>query len=143
MDEQPERQHEKTPEAGPAAQRPPQLRRSRSNRVIAGVAGGIAEHFNIDPTIVRLAWVALAIFAGGGVILYLVAWLLMAEDDTPPGERVTPPPRDDTAARYIIGGILIMIGVAALAGPITVAFVRIGIPAVLIVIGLAIILMRR
>jgi phage shock protein C len=54
--------------------------RSTSDRKIAGVCGGLAEYFVLDPTIVRITWVILSIVAGAvvfGVIAYIVAWLVM------------------------------------------------------------------
>jgi len=55
------------------------LYRSKKNRVIAGVCGGIGEYFNIDPTLVRLLWV-LFIFAGGsGLLAYIIAWIIIPE----------------------------------------------------------------
>jgi phage shock protein PspC (stress-responsive transcriptional regulator) len=55
------------------------LRRSITNRTIGGVCGGIAEFFDLDPVLVRLIFVLLAIFGGAGVILYIVAWIVMPE----------------------------------------------------------------
>ena len=55
------------------------LRRSITNRTIGGVCGGIAEYFNIDPVLVRLIFVVLAVFGGAGVILYVIAWIVMPE----------------------------------------------------------------
>ncbi len=56
------------------------LYRSRHERVIAGVAGGIADYFNVDVTLIRLIWVV-AIFAGGsGLIAYIVAALIIPEE---------------------------------------------------------------
>jgi len=53
------------------------LFRSQSEKKIAGVCGGIGEYFDIDPTIIRLACVAL-LFAGGSAILaYLLAWIIV------------------------------------------------------------------
>lgn len=53
------------------------LYRSKKNRVIAGVCGGIAEYFNIDPTLIRLLWI-LFIFAGGsGILAYIIAWIII------------------------------------------------------------------
>lgn len=57
------------------------LYRSRTNRVVAGVAGGLAEMFNVDPVLVRLAFVALALVNGFGILLYLVMWLLVPNED--------------------------------------------------------------
>jgi phage shock protein C len=53
------------------------LVRSRINRKIAGICGGIGDYFQVDPTLVRLLWIA-AIFAlGTGLLLYLVLWIVM------------------------------------------------------------------
>jgi len=56
---------------------PRRLRRSNHDRMIAGVSGGIADYFGIDPIIVRLGFVALALLGGSGVGIYLIAWLVM------------------------------------------------------------------
>ena len=58
------------------------LYRSTSNRMIAGVCGGIAEYFNVDPTIIRLAYVILSVFtvAFPGIIVYIIASLIMPQD---------------------------------------------------------------
>lgn len=56
------------------------LRRSNTNRVLAGVCGGIGEYINVDPNIIRLAFAAIALFGvGSGVLLYVIAWLVMPE----------------------------------------------------------------
>jgi phage shock protein C len=56
--------------------------RSRSDRMMAGVAGGLAEEFGLPTTIVRLGFVLLTIFTGGtGLILYAVLWFVMPEGD--------------------------------------------------------------
>jgi len=58
------------------------LKRSRSNRVIAGVCGGVGEYFNIDPVVVRIIWVLIAFMPGGpGFLAYLVCALIIPEDD--------------------------------------------------------------
>lgn len=56
------------------------LYRSRSDRFIAGVAGGMAEYFRIDPTLVRLLWVAAGLMHGLGVIAYLIAMVVIPEE---------------------------------------------------------------
>lgn len=56
------------------------LRRSRTDRKLAGVAGGLGRQFDIDPTIIRVAFVVLAIFGGAGLLLYGVCWLLVPEE---------------------------------------------------------------
>ena len=52
------------------------LVRSRNDRMIAGVAGGLAALFNIDPLLVRIAFLVLAFMNGFGVMLYLALWLI-------------------------------------------------------------------
>ncbi len=58
---------------------PKKLRRSRSDRMVAGVCAGLAEYFNIDPVLVRLVFVLLALAGGPGVLLYIVLWIIMPE----------------------------------------------------------------
>lgn len=58
------------------------LRRSRDDRKVAGVAAGVARHLDIDPLLVRIAFVVLTFFGGGGLILYGVCWLLVPEEGT-------------------------------------------------------------
>ncbi|MDR0438100.1 MAG: PspC domain-containing protein [Bacteroidales bacterium] len=55
------------------------LRRSTTNRVIGGVCGGIAEYFELDPTLIRLAFLILAFLGGGGILIYIVAWIIVPE----------------------------------------------------------------
>src|SRR3954469_7832268 len=57
------------------------LTRSSSDRVIAGVAGGLGRYFSIDPVVVRIAFIVGTFFGGAGVIAYLAAWLLVPSDD--------------------------------------------------------------
>ncbi len=56
------------------------LCRSRVNKKIAGVCGGIAEYFNIDPSLVRVGWVLLSLFAGSGVLAYIICMIIMPEN---------------------------------------------------------------
>lgn len=65
---------------GPGGHDPGRLYRSRTNRVIVGVCGGIAEHFNIDPIIIRILWVLLSLGYGTGLILYLVLAIIIPEE---------------------------------------------------------------
>lgn len=53
---------------------------SRDDRIIAGVCGGIAKTYDIDPLWPRLIAVLLAIYGGVGIILYLVAWMVLDEE---------------------------------------------------------------
>ena len=58
-----------------------QLRKSSTNRKITGVCGGIGEYFGVDPTLVRLGFVALSLFAGGGLAVYIIASIIMPEGE--------------------------------------------------------------
>lgn len=53
------------------------LYKSSSNYMICGVCGGIAEYFNLDPTLVRLAWVLFSCLGGSGVLAYIVAAIII------------------------------------------------------------------
>jgi phage shock protein PspC (stress-responsive transcriptional regulator) len=55
------------------------LCRSRQNRSLAGVCGGIAEYLGWDPTLVRVAWIILTLLGGSGILIYLILWLVMPE----------------------------------------------------------------
>jgi phage shock protein C len=58
------------------------IQRSRNERMIAGVAGGLAAYFKIDPLIVRLGFALLALMNGVGILLYLILWLLLPNEDS-------------------------------------------------------------
>lgn len=53
------------------------LYRSSTNYMLAGVCGGIAEYFNIDPTLIRLAWVLFCALGGSGILAYIVAAIII------------------------------------------------------------------
>lgn len=58
------------------------LTRSRNNRMIAGVCGGVAEYFSLDPSLVRLGYALLTLFtAFSGVIVYIIMWLIIPEEN--------------------------------------------------------------
>ena len=53
------------------------LYRVEEGKMVAGVCGGVAEYFNIDPTVVRLGWALVSAFAGAGIIAYIAAAIIM------------------------------------------------------------------
>lgn len=59
------------------------LYRSRSNSMIAGVCGGLAEYLGLDPTVVRLLYVLLSIFSAGfpGILVYIIAMIIIPLED--------------------------------------------------------------
>ena len=56
------------------------LYKSSTNKMIAGVCGGIAEYFDLDPTLVRLGWVVFCALGGSGVLAYIIAAIIMPSD---------------------------------------------------------------
>lgn len=60
----------------------PALRRPTEGRLVAGVAAGLADHFDLDVVVVRIALVALTLVGGLGVPLYVAAWLLVPDEGT-------------------------------------------------------------
>jgi signal transduction histidine kinase len=80
--------------------------RSRSDRILTGVAGGLAEQLGVDAVIIRLAFVVLSFAAGAGVIAYLVCWALSVD----PGTEPQPRPRVDSSVatqRGIAVGLIV------------------------------------
>lgn len=57
------------------------LTRSRTNRKLAGVCGGIAEFFDVDVTVIRILWVLATFLGGSGLLAYIICALLMPEGD--------------------------------------------------------------
>jgi len=117
---------------------PKRFYRSTTDRRIAGVAGGLAEYFNIDPLLVRLIFVILLLVGGGGVLLYIILWIITPEnpviynqtqnsstmenqqttygEQKPPEEsRKTQPPQHKNRGNLIGGLVLITLGVLFLA----------------------------
>lgn len=97
-----------TETTAPPAPEPPvrRLHRSKSDRVLGGVAGGIAEYFRIDPVIVRVAAVALVVAGGAGILLYLAALVLVPNE----GEEAHKPGRAVT----ILGVLLVAVAVGSI-----------------------------
>jgi len=65
---------------------PKRLHRSRTDKMIGGVCGGLGEYFNIDPTIIRILWVVLAVvpLPGSAILAYIILWIIMPPDPAPP-----------------------------------------------------------
>ena len=115
-----------------------QLRRSITDRKVAGVAGGLGRHLNIDPTILRVAFVVLVFFGGAGLLLYGALWLFVPEEGKDNAVISTNP-----SARNVV---LIVVGVLAALLIIGDSWGRVGwFPWPLAIVGLvvAVILMNR
>lgn len=61
----------------------------RKNGKIAGVCGGLASHFGIDATIIRIIWLILASGAGSGLLVYLVMWIVMPKEKVQVSEKTS------------------------------------------------------
>ncbi len=59
-----------------------QLYRSKKNRIIGGVCGGLGEYFNVDPTLIRLVWVIVFLMGGSGLLVYIIFWIILPEEDS-------------------------------------------------------------
>jgi phage shock protein PspC (stress-responsive transcriptional regulator) len=105
------------PPAGPPARA--QLRRSRTDKILGGVSGGLAEYSGVDALLWRVGFVALTLAGGAGFIVYLLLWLLMPAGPTfygaPEERRVKKPagPRSPVPG-MTIAALLIVVGVLAL-----------------------------
>jgi signal transduction histidine kinase len=129
----------KTADATPATTAPgDRVRRSASNRMVAGVAAGLGEHWGVDPALVRMAFVVLCLCAGTGAVLYVLAWSVTAEEPERPRHAARPPSlRQGTAfGLIVIGGVFLLRAVGLWFGD------PIGIPIVLASVGWAVIYAR-
>ena len=56
------------------------LYRSRSNRQVGGVCGGLAQYFNLDATLIRILFVVLAVLGGSGLLIYVLLWIIVPNE---------------------------------------------------------------
>jgi len=84
------------------------LYRSQSNRMIGGVCGGFAEYFSIDPNLVRLAWVAISLLGGFGVLVYIASLFIVPNN---PDQAPVANPERLIKDKYMFwGSLLIIVG---------------------------------
>lgn len=85
------------------------LYKSRTERMIDGVCGGLAQYFGIDPTLVRIAWVLLTLLGGSGIILYIAAMIIIPKEPFP---GVPPSPGKPTGSKKnsTFWGLLLIVG---------------------------------
>jgi phage shock protein C len=113
----------------------PRLRRSRADKVVAGVCGGLGRYFGADPIWFRVAFVVLAVGGGSGVLLYLVAWLLVPEER--PDERaVSGTASLDRHGPAVAGLALVVVGLMLLADAVVPWFDRVLWPLLVVAAGL-------
>jgi phage shock protein C len=113
------------------------LRRSRDDRVIAGVCGGLGRYLGVEPILLRIVVVVLTIAGGSGLLFYIVAWLLIPQEE--PGENVGPVrSMPGATGRVLVGAGLIAIGTVLLLDRFIPWFDKIIGPVILIGIGIAV-----
>lgn len=117
----------------------PRLYRSATDKVIAGVCGGLGHYFNIDPALVRLAFVVFALAGGASVLLYIVLWIAV-----PIGEG-TPAVAVGERGQEMVATVLIAVGALWLLANLgAFAFIDWHFAWPLVLIGLgAVLLLRR
>lgn len=118
--------------------RPTRLVRSRNDRMIAGVAGGMAAYLGIDTAWARLIWLAL-LFLGPGPILYIIAWIVIPEADTATAAPARPTAPGESG-KIIVGGLLVLGGSAMLANRYLPWMKDLWLPAILIAVGTGVII---
>ena len=128
-------------DGGSSTARPP-LRRSRDDKVIAGVAGGLGRYLGVDPVIIRIAFVVLAVSGGSGLLLYLIGEIAIPEerpgeipDDAAPGDQHT--------GSMILGAVLVVVGGLLLAERVLPNLTSLLGPLVLMGLGVAVIVGAR
>ena len=99
------------PHEGPAPEpgRPRRLLRSRRDRMIAGVAGGLGEYFGVDPVIVRIAFAVSVFFGGLGALLYIALALFVPMAPAAAGEEVVPAPVERSRGLAIAAGAALLV----------------------------------
>jgi phage shock protein C len=117
----------------------PTLRRSKGDRIIAGVCGGVGHYFGIDPILVRLAFAVLVLAGLSGILLYILAWIVIPEEDAA-GSAGRASTSSSNAAGLVIGAVLVAAGAIMLLERVWPRFDDVLWPVALIGIGAAVIL---
>jgi phage shock protein C len=105
----------------PTNTKPARLYRSRDDRMIAGIAGGLGKYLGIDPVLVRLAIVVLIMAGGAGILAYIIGWFIIPEEPYPgaaaesdPDRKPVDRPIASMGPRIVVGIVLIAIGASLL-----------------------------
>jgi len=89
------------------------LYRSRTDRILGGVCGGLGEYLGVDSNLIRIIWILLSFVYGVAIILYIIAWILLPEKPEIEVESQGAPPQP-TNWTLIVGLILVGLGVLTL-----------------------------
>jgi phage shock protein C len=138
-------------EGEPSSAPPPEqrgLRRSRDDRVIAGVCGGLGKYLGVDPGLIRIAAVILVFAGGAGILLYIIGWIAIPEE-LEEGAAVAPvsaaEPSERTRGAIVLGFVFVVLGVFFLLDELWPDFLswQYVWPIALIAVGVAIIVRQR
>lgn len=128
---------------------PRRLTRSRDDRVIAGVCGGLGEYLGVDAVLIRIAALILVFAGGAGIVLYLIGWIAMPEAGGIPASAFAEAPegapaRPATSGAVVLGLVFVALGVFFLLDEVWPDFLSWTYvwPVALIAIGIAILLRR-
>ena len=86
------------------------LYRSRTDRILGGVCGGLGEYLGVDSNLIRIVWILLSFVYGVAIIIYIIAWILLPEKPEIEVEPQSAPPQP-TNWTLIVGLILVGLGV--------------------------------
>lgn len=131
------------------------MRRSYSDKIIGGVAGGLGDYFDIDPAIFRILFVAFTLVGGGGMLVYLLLWIFLKGQVASPNAKdtdemeLTDVDEEDNviepkkSGSMIGGGLLILLGLGLLFDDFFNWFDwEIMLPLALVILGVAIVAMN-
>jgi phage shock protein C len=125
------------PPTGPRAERV--LRRSSDDRLVAGVCGGLGRYLGVDPVLLRIAAVVLALANGLGVVAYVIAWIVIPEERSGQPAAHARPPRQEMG-RLVLGGSLVVLGLVLLLDRLAPDLQRLFWPLAVVAAGAAIML---
>lgn len=114
------------------------LYRSNTQRIVAGVCGGLGEYFAIDPVWFRIGFVVLALGGGSGILIYLLMWLVI---QPAPNGYVSPPSgRGSINGAAVVGVVFMIVGTIALVNTVVPWMGEYVWPIVFVVGGLALVM---
>ena len=115
------------------------LRRSRSGRVIAGVCGGLGRYLGVDPLLLRIAFIVLALANGLGVIAYVICWVAIPEEG--PDQPSVPALEGwRETGRLLLGGSLVVLGLVLLLDRLAPDLDELFWPVAVVAVGVAVML---
>ncbi len=128
------------------------LYRSRSEKILGGVCGGIAEYLDTDPTVVRLIAVLLILLAGSAILAYLVAWIIIPEkpqETSNSFQEIQESKSERKDNQQLLAWVLLIIAILWLAQALFIPWIRfvpypgrIVVPLLLVVLGMLILLKK-